>query len=289
MNTLARAAGGSCLAALIVFLGLTIAGLAGCGSTSKISVTDPPTTRANITGNWQFAAVPNGGSTVPFAVYLTSTDGAASGNAWIQIAIPASCTGTGCCGSAFAGFNPSLTGTIDANNNLTLGSTVANGGPVFTMAGVVSGGTLTNGSFTLTSSCPAQNAQGTITGTEYPTLSGTYAGTLTSQTSGQSYAVSANFDQSATLNSRGFFDVNGTANFIGYPCMTSAAVATPLDMNSGFLGNNVTVTMNAVPGGTLIVIGTFSPDGKTLATTYYFILMGSSCNNDTGTGLLTLQ
>jgi hypothetical protein len=277
---------GRCLTALIVFLGLTAGGLTGCGSTSKISITDPPPTPANITGNWQFTATINGGGTVPFAAYLTSTDGAVSGNAWIQIAFPASCTVSGCCGGAFASFNPSLTGTIDAKNNLTLGSAVPNGGPVFTMTGIMSGGTLTNGSFTLTGSCPAQ---GTITGIEYPTLNGTYAGTLTSQTSGQSYAVSAAFDQSATLNSRGFFNVDGTVNFTGYPCMTSADVATPLDMNSGFLGNNFTVTMNAVPGGDLIVIGTLSPDGKTLATTYFFILMGSSCNNDTGTGLLTLH
>jgi hypothetical protein len=289
MNTLARAAGGSCLVALIVFLGLSAGSLAGCNSTSKISVTDPPTTPANITGNWQYTAVLNTGSTVPFAVYLTATNGAVSGNAWIQIAIPASCTVAGCCGGAFAGFNPALTGTIDANNNLTLGSTIPNGGPVFTMTGVVSGGTLTNGSFTLTSSCPAQGTQGTITGTEYPTLNGTYVGTLTSQTSGQSYAVSATFDQSATLNTRGFFNVSGTANFTGYPCMTSAAVATPLDMNSGFLGDSLEVTMNAVPSGTLIVSSTLSPDGKTLAVTYFFILMGSSCNNDTGTGVLTLQ
>jgi hypothetical protein len=192
----------------------------------------------------------------------------------------------GCCGGPFAQFNPSLTGAIDAKNNLTLGSTVPNGGPVFTMTGVVSEGTLTNGSFTLTGSCPAQ---GTITGTEYPALNGTYAGTLTSQKSGQSFAISATFDQSTALNSRGFFNVNGTANLTGYPCMTSAAVATPFDMNSGFLGNSFSVTMNAVPNGDLIVDGTLSPDGKTLALTYFFFLMGSSCNNDTGTGLLTLQ
>jgi hypothetical protein len=286
MNTLARAAVGSCLAALIVVLSLTAGGLAGCNSTSKISTTDPPNTPANITGNWQFAAVSNSGGSVPIAAYLTSTSGAVSGTADVEKAFPDSCVLNGCCGGPFASFNPSLTGTIDAKNNLTLGSTVPNGGPVFTMTGTAVGGTLTNGSFTLTGSCPAQ---GTITGTEYPTLNGKYAGTLTSQMSGHSYAVSSTFDQSATLNSRGFFNVDGTVNFTGYPCMTSAAVATPLDMNSGFLGNNFTVTMNAVPSGNLIVSSTLSPDGKTLATTYFFILMGSSCNNDTGTGLLTLQ
>ena len=289
MNLLARAVGGSCLAALTVFLGLTAGGLTGCGPISNLSLTDPPSTPANVTGNWQFTAVLNGGGTVPIAAYLTSTDGVVSGTAYVNIAIPASCTVTGCCGVAFASFNPSLTGAIDAKNNLTLGSAVPNGGPVFTMTGTVSGGTLTNGSFTLTSSCSAQNAQGTITGTMYPTLNGTYAGTLTSQTSGQSFAISATFDQSATLNSRGFFNVNGTVNFTGYPCMTSAAVATPLDMNSGFIGNNFSVTMNAVPGGDLIGFGALSPDGKTLAFQYFFILMGSSCNNDTGTGSLTLQ
>ncbi|MGD0683014.1 MAG: hypothetical protein ABR990_13310 [Terracidiphilus sp.] len=286
MTSQAHSADGRWLVALIVFLGLTAGGLAGCGSTSKNSITTPPRTPANITGNWQFTATINGGGNVPIAAYLTSAGGVASGTADVEMAFPTACPVNGCCGGPFASFNPSLTGIIDANNNLTLGSAVQNGGPVFTMTGTVSGGTLTNGSFTLTGLCPAQ---GTITGTEYPTLNGTYAGTLTSQTSGQNFAVSATFDQSATLNSRGFFNVDGTVNFTGYPCMTSAAVATPLDMNSGFLGNNFTVTMNAVPGGDLIVIGTLSPDGKTLTVTYFFILMGSSCNNDTGTGLLMLQ
>lgn len=285
MTSQVGATGKKHLIALKVFLSLAAGALIGCSASSPISTPNPPASPANITGNWELLAAINGGGNVPFGVYLTSTGGTVSGTAVPQIAFPTDCTPE-CCGGPFAEFNCSLTGTLDAKNNLTLGSTVPNGGPVFTMTGVVSGGTLTNGSFTLTGGCPAQ---GTMTGTEYPTLDGTYKGTVTSTSTGQSFAVSTTLDQSTALNSRGFFNVNGTATFTSYPCMTSAAAATPLDMNSGFLGNNFAVTMNAAPGGDLIVTGTLSPDGKTLDLTYYFILIGSSCNNDTGTGSLTLQ
>jgi hypothetical protein len=279
------AAGARRLAALKVFFGLIAASLIGCGGSNSITPTpNPPSFPTSITGDWQFTAAINGGRNIPLAAYLTSAAGAVSGTAVADAAFPGDGTPE-CCGGPFASFSSSLTGTVDAKNNLTLVSTVPNGGPVFTMTGIVNAGTLANGSFTLTGPCPAQ---GTITGTEYPTLNGTYTGTLTSTSTGQSFVVSTTFDQSAALNSRGFFNVNGTANFAGYPCMTSAVVATPLEMNSGFLGNNFEVTMNAAPSGDLIVSGTLSPDGKTLAVTYFFVLMGSSCNNDKGTGSLKL-
>ncbi len=271
-------------AALIVFLGLISGGLAGCGSTGKI------TTPAGIPGNWELTLTNSGtpmfsgGPIVPMGVALTSMGSAVFGTASVQLAFPQLCSGNGCCGGPFAEFNGSLTGTLDDKGNLTLGSAVPNGGPVFTMTAVVSGGTMTNGTFSLTGPCPDQ---GTITGVALPTLDGTYAGTVTSVDTGNSYSLSTTLQQSATVNTRGFFDVSGTATFSGYPCLTSAAAATPLEQNSGFLGNQFGVTMNGGGGATLSISGTLSQDGKTIAATY--IAGGGTCRLDLGRGTLTLQ
>jgi hypothetical protein len=263
------------------FTALLAFALAGCGGTSSL-VTNPPPSPGEITGNWVLLPSPG----LPIATYLSSNSGTVSGNAMIEGACPADCV-NGCCGGPFcAGFNGSLSGTIDTKGNLTLSSAVPNGGPVFAMTATASSGTLSNGSFTLTGSCPAQ---GTIAGTEYPTLAGTYTGTLTSQNTGKSFAISETVDQSSSLNSGGFFDVSATASLSGYSCVTSVAEATPLNQNSNFLGDNFIVTMNASPGGTLFLSGVISPDGKTMAATYEYALLGSSCNVDLGTGTLTLQ
>jgi hypothetical protein len=230
--------------------------------------------------------VPSSGFTEPLPIYLTSTNGSVSGTVWIPADTNNICIANGCCGGPFSVINRSLTGIVDADNNLTLGSTVPNGGPVFTMTGTVSGGTLSDGSFTLTGSCAAQ---GTVTGTEYPALDGTYAGTLTSQTTGQSFAVSAILDQTAAPNSGGAFYINGAINFTGYPCLTSATAATPIDANSWFIGDSFWIYMNGAPGGNFNLSGTLLPDGKTFAVSYGFYLVGSSCSGDYGIGTLTLQ
>ena len=275
-------AGGNC-AALALFLGLIVGGPAGCGSGSKI------TTTTGIPGNWEFTLTNSGavmfsGGVVPMGVSLTSTGSAVSGTAGVQLAFPQICSADGCCGGPFAEFNDSLTGTLDDKGNLTLGSAVPNGGPVFTMAATVSGGTMTNGTFSLTGPCPDQ---GTITGVALPALDGTYAGTVTSVDTGNSYSLSTTLQQSATPNARGFFDVNGTATISGYPCLTSATAATPLEQNSGFLGNQFGVTMNGGGGATLSISGTLSQDGKTIGATY--MVGGGTCHLDYGRGTLTLQ
>ena len=284
------AAVGSC-AALIVFLCLISGGLAGCGSSGAFNLGgDKITSPAGISGNWELTLTNSGvvmfsGSpVVPMGVALTSTGGAVSGTAWVQMAFPQICSANGCCGGPFAEFNDSLTGTLDDKGNLTLGSAVPNGGPVFTMTAVVSGETITNGTFNLSGPCPDT---GTSTGVELSALNGTYAGTVTSKDTGRSYSLSTTLQQSTTLNARGFLDVRGTATLTGYPCLTSATAATPLDLNSGFLGNQFEVTMNGAGGATLSISGTLSPDGKTIAATY--TVGGGTCHLDFGQGTLTLQ
>jgi hypothetical protein len=281
MSSWKRAASG-CAALIFSSLSLIAGGLAGCGSGGSIAASPPPASTA-IPGNWEFTATNSSGWAVPFGAYLTQTGSTVSGTAWIQMAFPMDCTPE-CCGGPFYDFNDSLTGTLDSSETLTMGSAVPNGGPVFSMTGTLSGGTLSNGTFSLTGGCPDS---GTLTGYELPELDGTYVGTMTSVDTGQSYAFSASLQQSSAVNSRGFLDVSGTATVSGYPCLTSATGGGS-EQNSGFLGNQFGVTMNASSGGaTLSLSGTLSQDGKTIVASYN--ASGGGCTLDFGTGTLTWQ
>ena len=175
--------------------------------------------------------------------------------------------------------NVGLTGKVDAGGNLKLGSTGAGGGPVFNMTGTVSGSTLSNGSFTLTGHC---TVQGTITGGQYPPLDGTYAGSLKSQVTGQSFTMSATLDQSSAPNSSGLLSLTGAVNVNGYPCISSAS--TPIDV--GFVGDSFGVYPSQSPA--LGWTGVLSLDGRTLAIDYGFSTSGN-CNQDYGSGTLALQ
>lgn len=274
MASWVRVAGASACA-LIFSLGFV-----SCGGVNNQTIGSTP----NITGNWEFTATETTGGTVPMGVSLIASGSAVTGTAVVQMAFPLDCV-NGCCGGPFAEFSGSLTGTVDSQGDLKLQSTVPNGGPVFTMSAQASAGTLTGGSFTLTGPCPTQ---GTITGVEFPTLNGTYAGTMTSQDTGAAYNVATNLVQSTTPNDRGFYNVTATASVTGYPCFTALTEATPLDLNSGFLGNQFAFTMNASPsGGSFSLSGALSPDGKTIAAVY--VAGGGTCSLDLGTGTLTLQ
>jgi hypothetical protein len=270
-------------AAMLLVACVITGGLTGCGGTSStITPPNPPPTPANITGNWELTPKITSGFTTSIAVYLTSNAGVVSGIAEGPPAVDNVCTSNGCCGTPIGVFyNVALTGTVDSDGNLKL-STAAGGNPNFAMTGTASGSTISNGNFTLSGTC---TAQGTITGTEYAPLDGTYAGTVTSQATGKSYAVTTTLDQGSVPNSSGYLNLTGAVSVSGYPCISSGS--TPL--SSTFLGNEFNAGVNPSPNGTLGWGGILSPDGKTIEISYGFNQSGSSCNGDFGTGTLTLQ
>lgn len=275
-----RKAGVSAGTLFVCFIPLSL--FVGCGADS--AVTGTPVQPSGIGGNWEFTATESTGATVPFGVALVLSGTTITGTAIPQIAFPLNCTANGCCGGPFAEFNTALTGTADAKGNLQLTSSVPNGGPIFTMSGVIAGGSLGSGTFTLTGACAAQ---GTISGVHYPNLNGTWAGTLVSKNTGSSYSATATLAQSATLNSRGFFNVSATVNVSGDACLGALTEGTPLEENSGFLGNSFGVTMNGAGGAIFSLEGALAQDGKTFAASYN--AGGGSCALDYGTGTLTLQ
>ncbi len=278
MTSWARAAGINLLFTFVLIVG----GPAGCHSASNRASTS---SSAGVAGNWQFTATYGKDSKVPIGAYLTISGGSISGVAQVQKRFSGGCDANGCCGGPFSEFDRLVTGSVDGSGNVTLRSVVPGGGPVFSMTGYTSHGSMAQGNFTLSGSCPAQ---GTITGTRIPALHGTYAGTLTSETTGENFNILVTLDQSKTLNPKGSFNVSGGVRLQGYSCLSSARIATPLDHNSGLLGNAFKVTMKSSAGGAMLgLTGTVAQGGQTLKTTYAVI--GGSCRNDFGRGTLTLQ
>ncbi len=273
-------AGSCCPAASILALAL----LSGCTAGTPIAPSSPPGSALNITGNWELIAEPGGGN-ASIAVYLTSNAGKVSGMAFGPPATDNVCVANGCCGSPIGFFDEPLTGTVDAAGNLKLGTAVA-GDPLFAMTGTVNGQAIANGNFTLSGgSCVTQ---GPITGTQYLPLDGTYSGTLTSQMTGQTFAVSATLMQSSGPNSGGELTLTGMANISGYTCVASGGTAA-LSLNATYVGDFFNASLAPSAGATLFMMGVLSPTGKTLAVNYGFTRAGSSCNGDGGTGTLTLQ
>jgi len=278
MTSRALPLSGTCSAALIFAASL----LAGCGANKPVTLSSPPGSTANITGNWELTANTTVGQ-ASIGVYLTSNAGSVWGIAVGPLGTDNIAFGDGCVGSPIGPFGAeALTGTVDADGNLKLGPPASGSPESFTMTSTVSGSTVSNGSFSL--NC-VSTVKGTITGTEYPPLEGTYSGTVTSQVTGQSFTMSATLDQSSAPNSDGYLGLTGTVGVTGYPCISSAA----MPISSNFVGNEFWAGLNPAPNATLGWAGTLSPDGKTLAIGYGFTLNGSGCNGDFGTGTLTLQ
>ncbi|MGO9322917.1 MAG: hypothetical protein ACLP07_00010 [Terracidiphilus sp.] len=270
-------------AAVLLVACLITGSLVGCGGTSStLSPPTNPSAPANMTGNWVLTVNPTAGGNVPIAVYLTSDAGSVSGLAVGPAATDLLVYPDGCVGSPIGMFSGvALSGTVDAEGNLKLG-TAANAKPSATMTGTVSGSSLANGSFAISGDC---TTQGSMTGTEYPPVNGTYYGTVTSQVTGQSFTVAAIVDQSSTPNSAGLLTLTGTATVSGYSCVPPAATA----LSVSFVGGDFFVDLSNSPSGILGWSGSLSPDGKTLGINYGFSPASSACKEDFGTGMLTLQ
>jgi hypothetical protein len=264
-----------------------------CGTNAPTVISYPPISPANITGNWELTANFTSLGTSPislgpasFAIYMTSNAGSVSGFAIGPPANDLLVYPDGCVGGPFGRFDVALTGQVDANGKLTL-SSPASTIPAFTMSGSVSGSTISGGSFTLACSSSGSTAQGTITGIEYPPLNGTFAGTLTSQLTGQSFTLSATLNQSGAPNSNGLLSLAGTVNVGGYSYIPSAAMPIPSDFT--FVGNDFGVYPTASGGEALYLTVALSSDGRTLGVTYGTFPSGGGLTQDYGTGTLTLQ
>jgi hypothetical protein len=284
-NMLHPVMGAVMLAMLITLAGCqnnTSSGSGGTGSTGNTGSTGTTGTQINssLNGNWLFTITATSGP-APFA----SVDGSISEEsiinssgqttpmvASLQISQPSTCFA----GLTLVPFNGTLSTT-----SLNLYSFAVNGQYVNITATSNTAGTSITGNYTVSDGC-ANGYTGSLIGTRYSPLTGTYAGQFIGAPTTSS--MSAPLTQSSNANGDGSFPVTGTATFTGISCFTSGTLASGAGK---VIGNNTKLafTTNETSSSTVTLIGTFDAAADTITATSIQVA-GGSCSGSLGTASL---
>lgn len=259
-----------------VAAGLLVLTIGGCNARlfSTISNTDP--TYSNFTGNWvlQFTATSGPTEFTQLSGFINDIGGPQN---WATAAFQG--TLSDCfAGQSFTPWYGNINGTaMNLYSFLITGEALtitANSNATFTQF---------TGTYTLGGPC-ADGETGTVVGTRYASLTGTYAGSLSSD-AGQNLQLDLTQNTVATGN--GTFFVTGTANLQGFSCFTSATIAS---YGGTVVGSSVQLqfTTNESPSSTLTLSGSFDPSADTI-TANSIQVSGGECSGSLGGASLTRQ
>ena len=128
-------------------------------------------------------------------------------------------------------------------------------------------------------------SNGTVTGTRYAPLTGTYAGSIGTSTPAPTVSVTST--QGGQGTGSGTTQLTGNATFTGFTCFTKGSVSTP---DSYVLGSQVVITLgtNDPTGAQAILTGTFDSGATTITLTSVNVT-GGSCSGNYGTATLASQ
>lgn len=150
-------------------------------------------------------------------------------------------------------------------------------GQTISVSGVISGGTLSSGSYAITGGC-ANGDKGTVAGYIVPPFTNSYSGTFVSDST--SIGVTVTTTQSGPT-SDGTYQVSGSATFSGSPCFSSGTITA-----SAIAGGYIDVTITASNGGVIEFIGEITDStGKTIVGSYD--VTAGLCVGNSGTGSLS--
>lgn len=269
-----------CCAALVlsaVLTGCTTSGTPILGGVGGGGGTNP--TYHSLTGNWVLQITPTAGGSqfTQLAGFINEATSASGGKYSTTAAFqdqPSSSCYTG------ADFIP-LYGNVTGTATLFLYSFDVEG--QFVTINATGDATLTHmtGTYSIGGGC-ADGASGTLTGTRYAVLKGTYSGALTGN-SGES--VQLTVAQNTAGTGRGNFFVSGSAVFQGFSCFTSGTMAASA---GSIVGNAVQLAFTANDGSTVTFSGTIDPTASTMTITSTQV-QGGSCAGSLGGATLTLQ
>ena len=258
---------------------LTIAmGLAACTNITVPSVAALP---QSLDGNWEFVLTPATGS-LPFTAisgFIYNNTAATSGTppltATFQMVEPSSCF----VGAVLLPFH----GTIDGPD-LSFYSFPVHGQNVGLTVTVNATDTQMSGTYSLNSTC-ANYAGGTLVGTKYAFLAGTYVGSSDNGTADISY--SAHLTQNSEANGEGVFGVTGSIVFTGISCFTAGQMTAS---QGGVIGSTVHLTFTSNESGSSQVqlVGTLNPMANVI-TLQAVDVVGGGCAGPLGPGTLTLD
>ena len=266
-----------------VLVCLLLAPLLGCTTISyPLGPTAPPPSYQFLTGNWEFSTAPTSGSKQfgRFGGFINEESVSPGVNdpvtASLQVEEPATC---------FLGtVVVPLQGTLQ-KTDLSLIS-FADVSQFLSIAAVqdATANHLT-GTYSIGGGC-ASGSQGTLSGTKYAPLTGTYSDSAPNSTSNNGLLLV--LAQRLQGNGDGTSDVSGSAKFAGISCFNAATI---ISGPSVVLGSKVNLLLNTNEVGStsqVTVIGTFDPTAD-LITTTSITISGGACAGTLAVPPLTLQ
>ncbi len=258
-------------AVLAAFASTTLV-LSGC---SNVMAPQAPAAAITVSGNWQIA------STVPASAKLPSLSGELTGTNVSMRGIFHSNT-PGACIRPASSFE--VTGSADAQNNVTLiGTNVAGGTLSIHGALAADGKSITGARYNVVGGSCAFPQAATAAAVQYSSITGAYTGSF-SDADGQLLTLQANLTQSPASDTDGNFQLSGTGTFPDNPCFSSPVTLSSSQVTGGTF--NFTYA-DSNTGNSVNVIGSFSTDGRTLTVSQWNLT--GSCGPDTGTGSLKQQ
>lgn len=146
------------------------------------------------------------------------------------------------------------------------------------------GGNQFSGDYSIAGGC-ADGAKGTATGTQYASLTGTYAGSVTGSSPSETLALS--LSQAAEGTGTGTFPLSGEVTFSGITCFSQGTLDS---QNGSVIGNSVTMlfTTNDTQGAEVQIAGTVDAAASTL-TLSSIQIVGGSCSGSLGSATLLRQ
>ncbi len=256
--------------------GLLLLTIGGCNARlfAPALTTDP--NFSNLPGNWvlQFTATSGATEFTQLSGFINEMGGSQN---WATAALQ------GTLSDCFAGqtFIPWY-GTINGPA-MNLNSFLITGDMLTITANSTADFTQFTGTYTLGGPC-ADGAAGTVVGTHYADLTGTYSGSPSSD-AGENLQLDLTQDTVGTGN--GTFFVTGTAKLQGFNCFTSATLA---PYAGTVVGSSVQLQFitNESPASTLTLSGSFDPKANTIIANSIQV-SGGQCAGSLGGASLTRQ
>ena len=246
--------------------------IAGCGGNS--STPPPQVQQLTLTsGNWDFAAVSSSGPSFLIGGNVVQTGTSVTGG--LRVANSACITRT----------TPvPITGNISGQTATVTSANIASQTINASLSGSA---TALTGTYTIAGTGCAGGDKGNIAGVLVPSISGTWKGTLISNTvANPGVGVTAPIVEGAP-DLTGLFVITGTSTYVGSPCFTSGTTATTT--GSAIAGRTTDVLLKNDDGSTVEFIGFLNNPAAPTQITGTYTVTGGLCGGDTGTGTLTKQ
>lgn len=259
--------------------------LAGCGGTVAVpgggggGTPKPVAGYLFLTGNWEFQVTPDTGTAAPFTSMagFINEQGQNPGNLDQSTAVFQVAPAAGCYNNI-----PVIPMTGNVQGTAASYSSFSVDGQYFSlkMTRNTAGDQLT-GTYKDSGGC-VKGVTGTVSGTRYAPLTGTYVGSIGANSPAPTVSLTTN--QSGQGTGSGTTQISGNATFTGFTCFTKGSVSIP---DSYVLGSIVVLTVNTndPTKAQAILIGTFDSGATTINLASVEVTSGS-CSGNYGTASL---